>query len=134
MCRRGVVAITTAYLHSTKPKLWFCAGSNPARGVSESRDCQDFWQRFWLEIRLNAFRRSTTIQKRFIIIIITYHSVILYFNVSKSQTYSDYYHCEGNIPILFPWYIDQTCHIDQFLTWLSLCNWQHLDLQILHRF
>ena len=32
--RRGVVVITIAQLHSTKPELRFCAGSNPARGVS----------------------------------------------------------------------------------------------------
>ena len=32
---RGVVVITTAQLHSTKFELKFCAGSNPARGVSE---------------------------------------------------------------------------------------------------
>ena len=37
----GVVVITTAQLHSTKPKLRFCAGSNPARGVSEIRDGED---------------------------------------------------------------------------------------------
>ena len=55
--RRRVVVITTAKLHSTKPELRFCAGSNPARGVS-------------LEIRLIAFRRSTIPQKQFIIIII----------------------------------------------------------------
>ena len=36
--RRGVVVITTAQLHSTKSELRFCAGSNPARGVSEIRD------------------------------------------------------------------------------------------------
>ena len=36
--RRGVVVITTAQLHSTKPELRFCAGSNPARSVSEIRD------------------------------------------------------------------------------------------------
>ena len=35
MWRRG---ITTAYLHSTKPKLRFCAGSNPTSGVSEVCD------------------------------------------------------------------------------------------------
>ena len=34
---RGVVVITTAPLHSLK----FCAGSNPARGVSEIRDVED---------------------------------------------------------------------------------------------
>ena len=37
----SVVVITTAQLHSTKPKLRFCAGSNPARGVSEIRDGED---------------------------------------------------------------------------------------------
>ena len=36
--RRGAVVVTTAQLHSTKPGLRFCAGSNPARGVSEIRD------------------------------------------------------------------------------------------------
>ena len=36
--RRGEVVITTAQLHSTKPELRLCAGSNPARGVSEIRD------------------------------------------------------------------------------------------------
>ena len=41
MWRRGVVVITTAQLHSTKPELRFCAGSNPARAVSEIRDGED---------------------------------------------------------------------------------------------
>ena len=39
--RRGVVVITTAQLHSTKPELRFCAGSNPARGVLEIHDGED---------------------------------------------------------------------------------------------
>ena len=39
--RRGVVVITTAQLHSTKLELRFCAGSNPARGVSGTRDGED---------------------------------------------------------------------------------------------
>ena len=38
---RGVVVVTTAQLHSTKPELRFCAGSNPARGLSDIRDDQD---------------------------------------------------------------------------------------------
>ena len=38
---RGAVVITTAQLHSTKPELRFCAGSNPASGVSEIRDGED---------------------------------------------------------------------------------------------
>ena len=29
---------TTGQLHSTKSKLRFCTGSNPARGLSEIRD------------------------------------------------------------------------------------------------
>ena len=39
--RPGVVVITTTQLHSTKPELRFCAGSKPARGVSEIRDGED---------------------------------------------------------------------------------------------
>ena len=62
--------ITTAQLHSTKPELRFCVGSNPACGVSEICDGEDLWQWSRLEIRLNAFRRSTIPQKQFIIIII----------------------------------------------------------------
>ena len=64
------VVITTAQLHSTKPGLRFCAGSNPARGVFEIHNGEDLWQWSRLEIRLNAFRRSTIPQKQFFIIII----------------------------------------------------------------
>ena len=53
--RRGVVVITTSQLHSTKPELRFCAGSNPARGVLGIRDGEDLY----------AFRRSTIPQKQF---------------------------------------------------------------------
>ena len=35
------MVITTAQLHSTKPELRFCAGSNPAHGVSEFRGGED---------------------------------------------------------------------------------------------
>ena len=38
---RLVVVITNAQIHSTKPELRFCAGSNLARGVSEIRDRED---------------------------------------------------------------------------------------------
>ena len=41
---RGVVVVTTAQLHSTKPELRFCADSNPARGVSEIHDGENLWQ------------------------------------------------------------------------------------------
>ena len=64
--RRGVVVITAVQPHSKKPKLRFCAGSNPACGVSEIRDGKDLWQWSRLEIRLNAFRRSTIPQRQFI--------------------------------------------------------------------
>ena len=53
--RRGVVVITTAQLYSTKPELTFCAGSNPAHGVSEIWDGDDLWQWSWVKIRLNGF-------------------------------------------------------------------------------
>ena len=38
---RGVVVLTTAQLHSTKPELRFCVGSNPARGISKIHDGED---------------------------------------------------------------------------------------------
>ena len=60
---------TNSQIHSPKPEIKFCAGSNPARGVLKIRDGEDLWQWFRLEIKLNAFRRSTIPQKHFIIII-----------------------------------------------------------------
>ena len=74
---RGVVVITTAQLHSTKPKLRFCAGSKPACGVSEIRDGEDLWQWSRLEIRLDVFRRSTIPQKQFITILIIIIIIII---------------------------------------------------------
>ena len=63
--RHDAVVITTAQLHSTKPELRFCPGSNPARGVLKIRDNEVFWQWSWLEIRLNVFLLSTMPQKQF---------------------------------------------------------------------
>ena len=37
----GVVVITTAQLHSTKPELRFCASSSSANGVSEIHNGED---------------------------------------------------------------------------------------------
>ena len=65
----AVVVITTAQLHSAKPEFRFCAGSNPAHGLSEIRDGEYLRQWSWLKIRLNAFLRSTIPQKQFMIII-----------------------------------------------------------------
>ena len=64
---RGVMVTTTAQLHSTKPELRFCARSNPARSVSEIRDGEHLWQWSGLEIRLNAFHRSTIPRKQFMV-------------------------------------------------------------------
>ena len=58
--------ISTAQLHSIKPEIMFCAVSNPARSVVEIRDGEDLWQWSRLEIRLNAIRRSTILQKQHI--------------------------------------------------------------------
>ena len=82
MWRHGVVVITTAQLHSAKPELRFCTGSNSARGVSEICDGEDLWQWSRLEIRLNAFRRSAIPQKQHIIIIII---IIIFVIIITSQ-------------------------------------------------
>ena len=77
--RRGVViavVINIAQLHLTKSTLRLY----PARGMSEIRDGEDLWQWSRLEIKLNAFRRSTIPQKKFILII--YWMKSLYF-ISK---------------------------------------------------
>ena len=39
--RRGVVVITTEQFYSTKSELRLCAGSNPAREVSEIHGGED---------------------------------------------------------------------------------------------
>ena len=75
-----VVVITTVQIHSMKPELRFCAGSNPAQDVLEIRDGEDLWQWSWLEIRLNAFWRSIIKQRQFIIknfLIIFFHQISL---------------------------------------------------------
>ena len=76
---RGEVVIVTAELHSTKPGLRFGAGSNPVRSVSEIRDSEDLWQWSRLEIRLNAFCRSTIPQKQFITIFIIIMEIQAFF-------------------------------------------------------
>ena len=83
--RRGAVVITTAQLHSTKPGLKFCAGSNPACGVSEIRDGEDLWQWSQLEIRLNNFLQLTIPQKQFIIIIIIIIIILHHFQNSAND-------------------------------------------------
>ena len=98
---RGVVVITTAQLHSTKPELRLCAGSNPARGVSEIRDGEDLWQWSQLEIRLNAFCQSTIPQKQFIIIII----------MIKYEKHEKYLSSNPFVPLQnFVWYKVQIRH------------------------
>ena len=41
ICLPRAQLLPTAQLHSIKPELRFCAGSNPARGVSEIHDGED---------------------------------------------------------------------------------------------
>ena len=65
-CRRSVVIITIAQLHTTNPELKRSESSNPARGVSEICDGEDLLQWSLLEIKLNAFRRLTIPQKQYI--------------------------------------------------------------------
>ena len=72
-----VVIITTVQLHSTKPELRFCTGSNPACGMLEICDGEDLCQRSWLKMGLNAFQQSTIPQKQFIIIFIIIIIIIL---------------------------------------------------------
>ena len=57
------MVITIAQCHSLKPELRFCAGSNPAGGISETWDGENLWQWYRLEIRLNAPCHSTIPQK-----------------------------------------------------------------------
>ena len=78
--RCGVVISTTAQLYSTKPELRFCAGSNPACGMSEICDGEDLWQWSQLEIRLNTFHRSAIPQKQFIIFIIKEFQCVKFFS------------------------------------------------------
>ena len=66
--RHSVVVINTTQFHSTESQLRFCAGSNPARGVSEIGNSEGPWQWYQLEIRLNVLHQSTIPQKQFIII------------------------------------------------------------------
>ena len=103
--RRGVVVITTAQLHSTKPELRFWADSNPARGVSEIRDDEDLWQWSRLEIKLNAFRRSTIPQKQFIIIIIISNRSEVFSKkgvLKNSKIFSEKHLCQSQESLVKP--------------------------------
>ena len=59
----GVVVITTAQLHSSKPELRLCAGSNPVHGVSEIRDGEDLlqWSQLEIRLRLSSVNHTTKI-------------------------------------------------------------------------
>ena len=58
----GVMIITTTQLHLTKAEFRFCTGSNPACDMLDIPNGEDLWQWSQLEIRLNAFHRSTILQ------------------------------------------------------------------------
>ena len=112
--RCGVVVITTAQLHSTKPELRSCADSNPAHGVSEIRDGEDLWQWSWLEIRLNAFRRSTIPQKQFIIIMKTNPEKFIVKNYLVSNSIV-------NLISTFIWKQLLKTPVRRYMFWLKLC-------------
>ena len=81
-----VLVITTAQLHSTKPELRFCTGSNPTPGVSEIRDEEDLWQWFHLEMTLNFLRRSEIIHQTILqvpIFCVFFHESLFEWNNKK---------------------------------------------------
>ena len=82
-----VLVVITTQLHSTNPELRFCAGLNPACGVSEIRDGEDVWQWSRLQIKQNAFRRSTISQKQFIIIITNPGSLFVKLSIGCKVTF-----------------------------------------------
>ena len=87
--RRGVVVTTYAQLHSVKLDLRFCAGLNPAPGVSEIRDREDLGPECWLERTINAFCRSTIRKKQFIIIIVLSEAFKQYWQRSVKPPFFD---------------------------------------------
>ena len=72
-----VVVITIADFHSIKPKLRFCAGSNPACDVSEIRDGEDLWKNPEF---MNELRRIEEEQQKHL-------TEILYFTNDTNKTY-----------------------------------------------
>ena len=81
---RSVVVNTTTQLHSTKPELRFCAGSNSAYDMLEICDGEDLWQWSRLEIKLHTFCHSAIPQKQ--IIIIHHHHLQMCESLKKAKT------------------------------------------------
>ena len=78
------MVITAIYFHLIKLKHMSRAGSNPARGVSEVCNGENFQQWSQSEISLNISRRSTILKKQFIFSGIKYPFLLSYqFQVSK---------------------------------------------------
>ena len=68
----GIAVVTTAQCSDR-----FCTGSDLAHVLLKICNRENLWQWFWLEIRLNAFCRSTITQKKiFLIIIIISHQTL----------------------------------------------------------
>ena len=108
----SVVVITTAQLHSTKPGLKFCSGSNPARGVPEFSMVRiSNWQTWsQLEIKLNGLCRSTIPQKKFIIIIAIKSSTRKWLEWEKYSTI---------------WVFKRFCHFNSPVNWKFLIPGQN---------
>ena len=66
----GAVVITIGQLHSAKPALRFCAGSNPARGVSKIRNGEDLLTMVPAGNKVKRLSSVNHITKTVIIIII----------------------------------------------------------------
>ena len=67
-CCHGLVVITTAQLHLTKPGLRFRAGPNHILSMPDICDRENLWQWFWLKIRHKTFHWSNISQKQIIIV------------------------------------------------------------------
>ena len=107
MCS-GYVARWCSGYHSTKPKLRFCAGSNPDHAMSEICDGADLWQWPQLQIKLNAFRWSTIPQKQFILINYQWAQNELFQLLLKisAENFSDFFWHEGTVAWRLKFYLN----------------------------
>ena len=86
-----IIHLTTAQLHSINSELRFCAGSSPARGVSDICDGENLWQWSRLEIRdkrsslVNYSAKTSIIIITIIIIIIITIIIIIFENFTSGN-------------------------------------------------
>ena len=96
------MVITTAQLHSTKPELRFWAGLNPACGVSEIRDGED-WKRLTPSVG-NLYHKNSSSSSPF-----SLSSAIVKLKKKKNQNQKNFAKKFPQFSILtlhlFPWFI-----------------------------